>query len=57
MTCEKCNKSHPEVSKAPVMTMYADGNDPQPMLCPDCMQEWIEHWQEKWNEYRSGLGV
>lgn len=55
--CEQCEQFHPELHKAPVMTMYADGNDPEPVLCPACTAEWVDNWNMMWDKYRSSQGV
>jgi hypothetical protein len=52
--CERCDQFHPGLTVAPVRTMYADGSDPQPLLCPPCTEEWHEHWDYMWAEYNSG---
>jgi len=53
--CEHCKQFHPLLEKAPVRTMYASGNQPQPLLCPDCTEEWMEYWDGMWSDYYGGL--
>ena len=53
--CEHCKEFHPLLEKAPVRTMYASGAQPQPLLCPDCTEEWNVYWDDMWSEYYSGL--
>lgn len=54
--CEQCGEFHPDLAKAPAMTAYDPGPQPQPLLCPICTEEWVEYWQEMWSEWwRSGL--
>lgn len=55
--CERCNQFHPDLAKAPVMTMYADQEQPQPVLCPGCTEGWVADWSAMWDEYRSSQGV
>ena len=53
--CEHCKQFHPGLEKAPVRTMYATGAQPQPLLCPDCTEEWMEYWDGMWKDYYGGL--
>jgi len=55
--CERCEQFHPSLEKAPVRTLYVTGPQPQPILCPDCTEEWNEYWDDMWDEYRSSQGV
>ena len=46
----------------PCMTAYHwDGKsknpNADPVLCADCHHEYVVYWQERWDEYYSGLGV
>lgn len=52
--CERCGVHDVLVKKAPIMTAYASGVQPQPFLCPQCTEDWIEQWDERWTEYYSG---
>jgi hypothetical protein len=62
--CEQCRYSTParwsHGTRAPVMTAYewdGKGEDPNnpPILCEEHKKEWVEHWQERWDEYHAGL--
>lgn len=46
----------------PCMTAYhwdgtGDNPNADPVLCVDCHHEYVVYWQERWDEYYSGLGV
>ena len=56
--CDHCGKTE-GVKIVGAMTAYSqiegepDRNHPTP-YCPECAQEYEEHWQEMWDEYYSG---
>jgi len=57
--CERCGRKGKDVERAPCMTAYewdGKGKDPNqpPILCKECREEWIEHWDDMWKEYYSG---
>jgi hypothetical protein len=54
VVCERCNQYCPEIHPAPVRTMYPTGEQPQPLLCPICTDEWNDYWDEMWDEYYEG---
>lgn len=48
----------------PSMTCYVDSEgkpteelNPRPVLCEEHFEEYVEYWQEMWDEYRSSQGV
>jgi hypothetical protein len=51
--CEQCDQFHQALAPAPVRTMYAEGPQPQPVLCPPCTDGWNEHWDAMWDEVYS----
>lgn len=48
--CEKCGQFHSLLRDAPIRTMYADRNDPHPLLCPSCIDDWNEYWDYMWSQ-------
>lgn len=55
LRCDRCNRPHPDIHPAPIRTMYAEGPQPQPALCPECTEEWNEYWADMWADYYGGL--
>jgi hypothetical protein len=54
--CETCKLRSYLVTKAPVMTAYSNGPQPQPLLCPECTEDWVYSWDERWAEYNASRG-
>lgn len=54
--CEQCKIRSILVKPAPIMTAYAQGPQPQPPLCPDCTEDWVYQWDERWAEYNASRG-
>lgn len=53
MKCENCELDNDSVARSPKMNAYKA--DP-PDLCPVCMDEYIDHWNEQWAEYYHSQG-
>lgn len=51
--CEQCKVKNFLVKPAPVMTEYAKGPQPQPPLCPECTEDWVNMWDDRWAEYNA----
>lgn len=57
MTCENCGRE--DAREVGAMTAYywdGTGEDPnRPLqLCPECEEEYCEHWTDRWQEYYEG---
>lgn len=56
--CDRCGSTE-NVKTVGSMTAYCeteenpDPNHPTP-YCPECTQEYEDHWNEMWDEYNSG---
>ena len=46
--CERCGQFHPDCAPADVRTMYCTGPQPQPWVCPLCLEEWNDYWDDMW---------
>ena len=53
--CEICKRDKKLCEVAP-QTAYANSSlNVTLWLCEECAEEYTEHWNEMWREYRSGL--
>ncbi len=59
LICEDCGAEE-GVKMIPAMTAYhvepgePDRNAPL-LLCPDCREDYVSYWTERWDEYHRGL--
>lgn len=51
--CDFCSVLHSSVELAPKMNCY---DEAPPMVCPVCLDHYVDFWNEQWDEYYSSQG-
>ena len=53
LKCQKCGEQSLLVEVRFCMTGYADWKlNVDPVLCPECAEDYFEFWKNQWEEYR-----